>query len=229
LRGISLSCGTGEIVSIVGRSGCGKTTLLRAVAGLKAYDRGSIRVDGREIDGPSKDRGLVFQQYSIFPWLTVSGNIEFGSRCGRPSDDVEGEVTRLLAATGLQDHSDKYPSALSGGMQQRVAIARALAADPKLLLLDEPFGALDAVTRIQMQVLIRSIFETLRQGILLVTHDMREAVLLSDRIVVLSGSPAEVRAEHCVPNPRQFNNPLHLGAVEESLVMEIYRRVASDG
>ncbi len=194
VENICLHCDHREIVSVVGRSGSGKTTLLKAIAGLLPYDAGSIRVEGREIDGPSRERGLVFQHYSNFPWLTVRGNIEFGAHCGVNTSavSIKAEVEELLDRTGLRLHQGKYPFELSGGMEQRVAIARCLAADPKVLLLDEPFGALDYITRVQMQHLLRSLLKENQQGIVLVTHDIEEAVSLSSRIYVIGGRPASI-------------------------------------
>lgn len=223
LEDVSLELGAHEILAIVGKSGAGKTTLLKTAAGLIHPVTGAILVDGSASLGPGRDRGLVFQQYCVFPWLTVRGNIELGSRCGSDTREevVAAEVHRLLEATKLLDYQDRYPSQLSGGMQQRVAIARTLAADPRVLLLDEPFGALDAVTRIQIQELVRSIFKTIRQGILLVTHDIREAVLLADRIALLSGKPARITAEWKVSQPRASKGPMDLAPVQAALVREV--------
>lgn len=194
---LNLSCGYKELVSVVGRSGSGKSTLLKTIAGLLPYESGSIKVEGDEIEGPSRERGVVFQNYSNFPWLTVGGNIQFGAKCGVNVDDssIKTEVEDLLNRIGLKEHEAKYPFELSGGMEQRVAIARSLAADPKILLLDEPFGALDYVTRLHMQQLVRRLLEENRQGIVLVTHDIEEAVLLSNRIYVIGRQPASVIGE----------------------------------
>lgn len=223
LKDLDLILGVHEILAIVGKSGAGKTTLLKTVAGLIKPTTGEVLVDGRSALFPGRDRGLVFQQYCVFPWLTVRGNIELGSRCGSDTSNeiVEDEVESLLEATKLLDYQHRYPSELSGGMQQRVAIARTLAADPRVLLLDEPFGALDAITRIQMQELVRSIFKTIRQGILLVTHDIREAVLLADRVGLMSSKPARIVSEWEVPNPRSARGPMDLEAAQSDLVKEI--------
>lgn len=224
LSSINLTCKIHEIIAIIGKSGSGKTTLLKTIAGLIQPNSGKIYLNDKQISGPSRERGLVFQQYCVFPWLTVRGNIELGSKCGldtRP-EVLSSEIEHLLEATGLTEHQHKWPSQLSGGMQQRVAIARTLAVDPQLLLLDEPFGALDAITRLQMQQLIQSIFKTIKQGILLVTHDIREAVLLADKVALLSGSPATIEELWKVPLPRSSSNPLKLPIEQEKLVNNIF-------
>jgi NitT/TauT family transport system ATP-binding protein len=222
LAGISLSCGEQEILSVLGRSGCGKTTLLKAVAGL-VRAQGEVRIERELLTGPTRKVGLVFQQYCVFPWMTVEENIRFGARCGLNGDSrsIEDEVAELLSATSLATDRAKYPAQISGGMQQRVAIARTLAADPKVLLLDEPFGALDAHTRIRMQELVRGMFSKMHQAVVLVTHDIREAVLLSDRILVLGGKPATIRSEWAVTNPRSAKNPYDLPPEQQQLASDI--------
>jgi len=230
LSKVYLSCNVHEIVAIIGKSGSGKTTLLKAIAGLIPIRDGKVILDGKLVIGSARERGLVFQEYCVFPWLTVRGNIELGSKCGadtRP-EVVKDEVERLLKSTGLLEHQYKWPSQLSGGMQQRVAIARTLAADPLLLLLDEPFGALDAITRLQMQELIQSIFEEIKQGILLVTHDIREAALIADKVALLSGSPATTSKVWNVPNPRSSTNPLKLPPEQERVATEIFTLIKAE-
>lgn len=230
LSNINLTCRIHEIVAIIGKSGSGKTTLLKAVAGLVPVHSGTILLDGKPISKPGRERGLVFQEYCVFPWLTVRGNIELGSKCGTDTrhEVVNSEVERLLNATALTEHQNKWPHQLSGGMQQRVAIARTIAADPSLLLLDEPFGALDAITRLQMQKLIQSMFKTIRQGILFVTHDIHEAVLLADKVALLSGSPATIRKVWEIPFARSSSNPLKLPIEQEKVVSEIFILLQED-
>ena len=192
LRGIDLTIQPGEFLSIVGGSGCGKSTLLRAIAGLERADTGRILVDGQPIDGPGLSRGLVFQEPRLLPWLTVEENIAFGLG---PDVKAKGneEVRRYVVLVGLQGFEGAYAHQLSGGMAQRAAIARALINHPRVLLLDEPFGALDAFTRIQMQDEVLRIFCTERVTIVLVTHDIDEAVFLGDRIAIMSRRPGHVK------------------------------------
>jgi NitT/TauT family transport system ATP-binding protein len=201
----------GEFVSLVGPSGCGKSTLLYIAAGLEDASGGAIRVDGRVVCDPGPDRGMVFQNYTLFPWLTVRENARFarGLRANmRPytlsEDDVRAQLERLaslLELLGLQDFLDAYPRELSGGMKQRAAIARALANEPAVLLMDEPFGALDAQTREEMQELVLLVREHWQTTILFVTHDVDEAVFLSDRVIVMSPRPGRIRAELRVELP----------------------------
>jgi NitT/TauT family transport system ATP-binding protein len=186
----------GEFVSLVGTSGCGKTTLLNMVAGFEYPSAGEVSVDGKPVKGPSRERGVVFQQYAVFPWLTVRQNIEFGMTLKASASRTAGEraaiVSRYLEIMGLSQFSDALPKTLSGGMKQRVAIARAYAADPTILLMDEPFAALDAQSRERMQDALLNITTTEHRTVLFVTHSVEEAIYLSDRIVVLTGRPAKV-------------------------------------
>jgi len=183
-----------EFVSLLGTSGCGKSTLLRIVAGLEKPTTGTVSVNGRLVQRPGPDRGMVFQAYTLFPWRTVLSNITFGLE---QQDKKRGECIEIaqqfVDLVGLRGFENSYPAALSGGMKQRVALARALAADPEVLLLDEPFGALDMQTRETMQDLLRQIWERTHTTVIMVTHDIDEAVLLSDRVVVMSGRPGVVR------------------------------------
>ena len=199
---ISFSLGNGEFVSIVGPSGCGKSTVLRLAAGLEQTTSGSVLYRGDPVQGPSPERGLVFQAYSAFPWLTVRQNVAFGLRA-RNGDHAEA-VSRWLVWMGLADFADTYPKNLSGGMRQRLAIARAMIVEPQLLLLDEPFGALDERTRDGMQQILLKTIEASKCSALLVTHDIREAILMSDRIILLSKRPARIlRVFPCsMPRPR---------------------------
>ena len=204
---LSLDVADGEIVSIVGPSGCGKSTLLRLVAGLVRPSSGEIRLDGHVVTDPGADRGMVFQSYTLFPWLTVRGNVEFGPRIrGLPDAHTRDMAGRFIQMVGLAGFEGAYPKELSGGMMQRVAIARALANDPEVLLMDEPFGALDAQTRAFMQELLLDIWQKTRKTILFVTHDIDEALFLGDRVYVMTARPGRLRAEVSValPRPRTF-------------------------
>jgi NitT/TauT family transport system ATP-binding protein len=195
LRAIDLAIGEGEFVSIVGPSGCGKSTLLYLVGGFLPAD-GDILVDGRPIRGPGTDRGVVFQEYALFPWLSVRNNILYGLERGPLRPDERARIAeRLIGVIGLTGFEDRYPRELSGGMKQRVAIARTLACDPAILLLDEPFGALDAQTREVMQDELLRIWLETRKTVLMVTHDVNEAVYLSNRICVMSARPGRIVEE----------------------------------
>jgi NitT/TauT family transport system ATP-binding protein len=183
-----------EICVLLGPSGCGKSTLLRMAAGLDRPTSGSLSLGGRAIDGPGRDRGMVFQSYTSFPWLTVLQNIEYGLRINGDSISIaEGTAEHFLRRVKLEGFRDAYPDQLSGGMRQRVALARALANYPRMLLMDEPFGALDAETRWQMQELLLDVVTRERMTVLVVTHDIDEALFLGDRIVCLSARPGRVR------------------------------------
>jgi ABC-type nitrate/sulfonate/bicarbonate transport system ATPase subunit len=206
LEGISLEVRDHELVSIVGASGCGKSTLLRIIAGLEEPTSGRLLLGGKPILGPGRDRGMVFQEYTLYPWLTVRQNIEFGLR--RQSRSAKAEIARqLLALVGLSGFENHYPTELSGGMQQRVAIARAMALKPSVMLMDEPFGALDAQTRGLMQDLLLRIWEEEALTVIFVTHDVDEAVYLSDRLYVLSARPGRVKevVEIDLPRPREYS------------------------
>jgi NitT/TauT family transport system ATP-binding protein len=200
LADISFTVASGEFVALVGASGCGKSTLLRIVAGLEQRTGGDILMDGRPIDGPGRDRAMVFQDYSLYPWLTVLENIRFSRKLAaqtraESSADVAGAGERallLLELMGLERVRDAHPGALSGGMRQRVAIARALMSRPELLLMDEPFGALDAQTREVMHDLILHILALEKRTILFVTHDVEEAIYLADRVIVLAPGPGRI-------------------------------------
>jgi sulfonate transport system ATP-binding protein len=211
---VSIAVRPGEFVSIVGPSGCGKSTLLNAVAGFIGPTRGLVRVDGETVRRPGADRGMVFQQYSLFPWKTVRQNVEFGLKMkGVGVDERERMARTLLALAGLIGFEDQYPDKLSGGMKQRVGIVRALATGPKVLLLDEPFGALDAQTRLIMQQILTNIWQRLRISVLFVTHDIDEAIFLSDRVYVMTARPGRVKAEFpiALPRPRDPDNMLDPG------------------
>ncbi len=207
IDGIDLEIRNREFATILGPSGCGKSTLLRIVAGLAKPTRGSVRLDGRAITGPGRDRGMVFQSYTLFPWLTVQQNIQFGLQlAGLPKADQGTIAQEFVNKVGLRGFERAYPKALSGGMKQRVAIARALANNPDVLLLDEPFGALDAQTRSLMQELLTQVWEEFHKTILFVTHDVEEAIFLSDRVFVMTARPGRIKAEIDVPleRPRSY-------------------------
>jgi NitT/TauT family transport system ATP-binding protein len=196
----------GEFVSIVGPSGCGKSTLLNAVAGFLKPTAGKVTVDGEAVNGPSAERGMVFQQYSLFPWKTVRENVEFGLKMrGMPRSQRERAARTLLGLAGLEAFEKHYPERLSGGMKQRVGIVRALATGPKVLLLDEPFGALDAQTRVIMQQILTNMWQRLKISVLFVTHDIDEAIFLSDRVYCMTARPGSIKAEIPIPleRPRQ--------------------------
>jgi NitT/TauT family transport system ATP-binding protein len=195
LRGTDLAVADGEFVSIIGPSGCGKSTLLYIVGGFLSAE-GEVLVDGRAITGPGTERGIVFQEYALFPWLTVRGNIAYGlERQGVPAVQRDRTVARLIGVIGLAGFEDRFPRELSGGMKQRVALARTLACEPAILLLDEPFGALDAQTREIMQDELLRLWLESRKTVLMVTHDVTEAVYLSNRVCVMSARPGRVVEE----------------------------------
>jgi NitT/TauT family transport system ATP-binding protein len=191
---LSLDVADQEFISIVGPSGCGKSTLLRVVAGLIEPTGGEVLLDGRRIKGPGADRGMVFQSYTLFPWLTVQGNVEFGPRLkGLPAAERTRIAREYLEMVGLKGFERSYPKELSGGMMQRVAIARALANDPEVLLMDEPFGALDAQTRSIMQELLVNLWQRTPKTILFVTHDIDEALFISDRVYTMTARPGRIK------------------------------------
>ena len=206
IDGIDLRILNREFATILGPSGCGKSTLLRIVAGLAKPTAGTVWLDGKAISGPGQDRGMVFQSYTLFPWLTVKENIQFGlGLSGTDRARQEQIAQEFVEKVGLKGFERAYPKALSGGMKQRVAIARALANNPAILLLDEPFGALDAQTRSLMQELLTQVWEELHITILFVTHDVEEAIFLSDRVFVMTARPGRIKAEIGVPLERPRN------------------------
>ena len=210
LDGIDFNVPRGQFVCLLGPSGCGKSTLLNALAGFASPTSGSIKVDGKTITKPGPDRGMVFQEYALFPWMTVASNIAFGLDVkGMAADQKNVIVARLLDKLGLTDFHDRYPRDLSGGMRQRVAIARVLALDPPLMLMDEPFGALDALTRRTLQTELLRIWIEDRKTIVFVTHSIEEAIYLADRIVVMTYRPGTVKRDIMVdlPRPRDTSSP----------------------
>jgi NitT/TauT family transport system ATP-binding protein len=200
LEGVDLHVGDGELVCLLGSSGCGKSTLLSIIGGLETASAGEVRIEGDRVIGPGADRGMVFQAYSLYPWLTVAGNIEFGLEVARwPRARRRTRVEELLGIMGLTEFAGALPRELSGGMRQRVAIARALAPEPDVLLLDEPFGSLDAQTKRHLQDFLLVVWRRTRSTILMVTHDVEEAVYLASRIYVLSPRPGRVAEVVDVP------------------------------
>ena len=204
IKNLNLSVKEREFIALVGPSGCGKTTLLKIIAGLIPATNGEVILDGKKILNPGKDRGLVFQQFTLFPWLTVRENISFGLDLQNVDSKKKTKIANhYLNITGLKDFAKFYPKNLSGGMQQRVAIARTLANNPKILLMDEPFGSLDSQTRSQMQEFLTKLWEAEHQTILFITHDVSEAVFLADTVYVLDKRPMKIKNTFSVP----FNRP----------------------
>jgi ABC-type nitrate/sulfonate/bicarbonate transport system ATPase subunit/phosphosulfolactate synthase (CoM biosynthesis protein A) len=203
LEDVSLEINDKEFICLLGPSGCGKSTLLKILGGLENADSGQIIIDGREVIGPGQDRGMVFQDYGLFPWRTVQGNVEFGLELRKLGRRERQDISsKYLTMVGLKGFEHVYPYQLSGGMKQRVAIARALSLNPKIILMDEPFGALDAFTRMQMQDEITSIWEKEQRTVVFVTHDIDEAVYLADRIAIMTPSPGRIKAVIGIPLPR---------------------------
>ncbi|MBD3670347.1 MAG: ABC transporter ATP-binding protein [Gammaproteobacteria bacterium] len=213
LKDINFKTYKREFVCVIGPSGCGKSTLVRTLAGLETQSSGRVLLDGKEVQGPGPDRGMVFQGYTLFPWLTVKKNVMFGLQMtGHSRVTAEEEAFQWIDLVGLSKFANSYPHQLSGGMKQRVAIARALANQPRILLMDEPFGALDAQTRAKMQAYLMEIWKNIDITIVFITHDLDEAIYLADRILVLKAHPGEVQEVIEVPvpqprNPDQFLSP----------------------
>jgi nitrate ABC transporter ATP-binding subunit len=238
LRNVSLTVQPGEFVSLIGHSGCGKSTLLSVMAGLITADRDSISIDGAPVTGPGPDRAVVFQHYSLLPRLSLLNNVRVAVHSARPDrskEKVDTSVERYLTAVGLWEHKDKRPAQVSGGMQQRCAVARAFAVEPRALLLDEPFGALDALTRARLQSQLITLWgsESDTEIVVMVTHGIDEAILLSDRIVVMQNPPGESIAEIinvAIDRPRDrvsiADHPAHR-AVQERLLALLQREDAS--
>ena len=203
LDGIDLEIGDNEFLTVLGPSGCGKTTLLNIVASFETATGGEVRVDGEPVRKPGPDRGVVFQEYALFPWLTVQQNVEFGLRERRtPRSERKERVCRQIASVGLSGFEQRYPHELSGGMRQRVALARVLVNDPKILLMDEPFAALDAQTRSMMQQELLGVWSAQRRTAIFITHNIEEAVLLGDRVVVMTARPGRIKEIVAIELPR---------------------------
>ncbi|PZO80887.1 MAG: taurine ABC transporter ATP-binding protein [Mesorhizobium amorphae] len=231
LADVSLSIGKGEIVSVLGPSGCGKTTLLNIVAGFLAPSAGSVRVGGRPVTGPGPDRGMVFQQGALFEWLSVEDNVSFGPRmAGLPKEEIAERTGRLIAAVGLADFRKRPVYQLSGGMQQRVALARCLANDPQVILMDEPLGALDALTREKMQGLVLRLWKEFGKTVVLITHSVEEALFLGERLVVMQPRPGRIARELRLPfadrglseDPRTIKASPDFVAVREEILSMIW-------
>ncbi|GLQ36236.1 Taurine import ATP-binding protein TauB [Amylibacter marinus] len=200
LKNINLNIKEGELLSVLGPSGCGKTTLLNILAGFLAQTEGAMTLNGAPVEGPSSERGMVFQQGALFEWMTVAKNIGFGPKMkGTPQAEINAKVDELLSIVGLQDFGEKMIYELSGGMQQRVALARCLANDPDVILMDEPLGALDALTREKMQSLVLDIWKKTGKTIILITHSVEEALLLGERLLVMAPRPGRVHKEYALP------------------------------
>lgn len=223
LDGVSLRLNRQSFVSIVGTSGCGKTTLLNLVAGFLAPSQGQLSHQQHPIDAPHPSRVMVFQEDAVFPWYSVAGNVGYAlAVAGHPRSEVAERVATLLQMVGLEDRADAWPRQLSGGQRKRVDLARALAAQPDLLLMDEPFAALDAMTKSRMQLELSRFVENLGLTVLFVTHDLEEAVLLSDRVVVMAADPGRIVAEIDIPIARPRRAEIRTTAEVQSLRKDLY-------
>lgn len=208
LKNLNLSIQTGEFICILGKSGCGKSTLLNLLAGYLKSDIGEIRVDGDLVEGPDADRGVVFQHHALFPWFTVEENIGFGPKIkGKSKKEIKEVTEKYVDLVGLQGYADKYPNSLSGGMSQRVGIARALANDPRVLLMDEPLGALDALTRDNMRKELERIWSATGKTVVFITHSVPEAVYLADRVIVLKDGYVDMDLPITLERPRDTADP----------------------
>jgi NitT/TauT family transport system ATP-binding protein/sulfonate transport system ATP-binding protein len=225
LRDVNLTINKGEFVCLIGASGCGKSTLLRIIAGFETTTAGAVEMYGAPITSPGPERGMVFQDFALFPWLTVKENIGFGPRQrGLPKDKLDEIAARYTDMVGLTKFADYYPSQLSGGMKQRVAIARVLANDCEVLLMDEPFGALDALTREKLQQELLEIWERTKVTVIFVTHSVEEAVVLSDRVVVMTAGPGRIEQDARIQLPR----PRDVSAIDFNQVRrDITQRLTS--
>jgi NitT/TauT family transport system ATP-binding protein len=228
ISGVNLRVAAGELVCLLGPSGCGKSTLLRIVAGALECDEGSVTVGGRPVAGPAPDRGMLFQSPMLFPWLTTRKNVLFGPKAQRAAgaderDDPElaAEAGAILATVGLSGFSDAFPHELSGGMQHRAAFARAMVTRPSLLLMDEPFGALDAITRVRMHEFLLRMWERYRITIIFVTHDIEEAVMLGDRVAVMGGRPPGIQEVIDVP----LRRPRHAADADTAEFLAVKRQI----
>ncbi len=202
LENVDIELKANEFICLVGSSGCGKSTLLKIIAGLMSPTMGEVRVEGEAVEGPGSDRGMVFQSYSLFPWLTVAKNVEFGLKLqGLPKAERRERIAYYLDVVGLSRFANALPKQLSGGMKQRAAIARALANEPEVMLMDEPFGALDAQTKEQLQQFMQEVWERTHMTILMVTHDVEEAIFLSHRVYIMDSHPGRIRENLHIPLP----------------------------
>jgi NitT/TauT family transport system ATP-binding protein len=233
LENVSLAVKRGEFVCLLGPSGCGKSTLLNMIAGFQSPTVGTVTVDGRPVIAPGPDRGMVFQEYALFPWMTVARNVAFGLEIkGTARRAIDAKVAELLETLGLTDFRDRYPKELSGGMRQRVAIARVLALDPPIMLMDEPFGALDALTRRTLQDELLRIWEALGKTIVFVTHSIDEAIYLGNRVVVMTYRPGTIKRDIAItlPRPRDPSDAAFNAIRKELgvLVMQEQQRFSDD-
>jgi len=227
LNGFQLDIKENEFICVVGPSGCGKSTILNIMAGLEKPTSGEVLVDGKSVNGPGAERGVVFQQYALFPWLTVKKNVEFGLHLKKlPKEEIGRISDHYIKMVELQDFKNAYPKELSGGMKQRVAIARAYAMNPSLLLLDEPFGALDAQTRTQLQTELLNTWETERKTCFFITHDVEEAVILAQRVIIMSARPGRIKeiVDVDIPYPRTQETKLtrRFGEIKNHVWSEVY-------
>jgi NitT/TauT family transport system ATP-binding protein len=226
LAGIDLSVPDGAFVALLGPSGCGKSTLLNLVAGFETASSGDLHVFGQPVSAPGPDRAVVFQEPALFPWLRVWDNVTFSPRiAGRQRSEYEAEATRILDLVGLSGFARSYPDQLSGGMKQRVGLARCLMMQPRLFLMDEPFGALDAQTRLQMQELLLQVWETMRRTVIFITHDIDEAIFLADTVYVMSARPGQISRRIDIPLPRPRNIEMLADAGFNELKREILREL----
>lgn len=225
LKDASLSFGEDEFVVFLGPSGCGKTTMLRILAGLEYPTRGELTMQGEPIVGPGPDRGMIFQAYTSLPWLTALQNIEYGMKIiGIPTEERHKKAKEMLELVHLEKFADLYPASMSGGMKQRVAIARTLAQEPKVLLMDEPFGALDAQVRWEMQEMMIDVINKSRKTIIMVTHDIQEAIFLADRIVFFTRSPGQIKADIKM----EFKKGQRINMKEDCIVLPGYTEMEKE-
>ena len=223
---VSLDVADNEFVTVVGPSGCGKSTMLNLAAGLLHPSEGEVRVDGRTVTGPGPERGVIFQQYALFPWLTVRRNVEFGLELAKvPADERRRTVDRILGLVGLTDFAEALPKNLSGGMKQRCAIARAYAVNPQVLLMDEPFGALDALTRVRMQDQLLETWMQEKRTVFFITHDVDEAVYLANRVVVMAARPGRIHSVIDVDLPYPRTEEIRLSDTFARLRNEVWNAV----
>ena len=226
LNGVSLDIKENEFICVVGPSGCGKSTLLNILAGLDKPSSGEVYVDDKLVEGPGPDRGVVFQQYALFPWLTVEKNVAFGLNLKKLSQDVIDErVAKYLDVVGLKEFAKSYPKELSGGMKQRVAIARAYAVNPDVLLMDEPFGALDAQTRTQLQQELLDTWEKEQKTCFFITHDVEEAIILATKVIVMSARPGRIKSIVDINIPYPRNQETKMSREFTELKNEIWAQV----
>jgi len=230
LQNLNLDIEDGEFITVVGPSGCGKSTAMNIAAGLTPPSSGQVLVDNMPVKGPGPERGVIFQQYALFPWLTVRQNVEFGLQIsGRPKDERRSIADHFIELVGLTDFADALPKMLSGGMKQRCAIARAYAVNPKILLMDEPFGALDALTRVQLQDQLLAMWSKERRTVMFITHDVDEAVYLASRVIVMAARPGRLHKIIPVNLPFPRTEEMRLSSQFSELRNEVWRAVYHPG